>query len=93
MSVADDQSEDADWEGDRDRHRAHGQRGAHQGARGGKGGHSAGAAAVDFRWETDERREDREGLQHRGWERAALGAGAARRAEVERDETTRRLKC
>ncbi|XP_016160990.1 PREDICTED: uncharacterized protein LOC101814004 isoform X2 [Ficedula albicollis] len=45
----------ADGEGDRDRHRAHGQGGAHQGARGGKGGNPPPAAAADLQRQADER--------------------------------------
>ncbi|XP_032940233.1 TERF1-interacting nuclear factor 2 isoform X2 [Catharus ustulatus] len=44
----------ADGEGDRDRHRAHGQGGADQGARGGEGGDPPPAAAADLQREADE---------------------------------------
>ncbi|XP_066064712.1 TERF1-interacting nuclear factor 2 isoform X2 [Chamaea fasciata] len=45
----------ADGEGDRDRHRAHGQGGADQGARGGEGGHPPPAAETHLQRQADER--------------------------------------
>lgn len=57
---------DADREGDRDRHRAHRQGGAHQGARGGEGRHPAPAAAPHLQRQADERREDGGRLQDPG---------------------------
>ncbi|XP_071885885.1 uncharacterized protein [Anas platyrhynchos] len=57
---------DADWEGDRDRHRAHRQGGAHQGARGGEGRDPPPAAAPHLQRQADERREDGGRLQDPG---------------------------